>query len=592
MDEKELIEKLRLSGLALADMESVGGRVLECRPSYRGNFGFHFVMGEGLEAILLKGVYKDFVRIVKGGAGISEKDWSEAAKLLNDAESAIGLPLNTSIALNNSEAKIISASISEEKPIRGGDMRDYQIPRPLTPVEYAAPASKLYDESVMLSSGFIGSIFPETLSPFSVSVLEKIPDALNPIFVSCNLKTSSPSAVSVYGRAMTNVNAFEKMLKACGTGSAIFRASYAPSLYLKKQTVPERINKSYFPVETDEITELLEDIKRTIPHISTTTIVEDSYVEYPIKLAICAEYVFIKLADGSARLRRYFPDFSGMLSAVFRTRPDSIFFRGEPLTLPVYLDYASRTVQTAFSCEKPSDTIESAIKKIPFTKRFGASGKIRKIISEMHMTLDLRDEIYLVACSFIEKSNQVLKQLADFGIKKDRLKNPEEIYLFEHSEVRRIAFDSFFGDTAHTINFRRWLWDRYAAQVLPTEIYGRDLEQCPKISEQMITKALNLAEFSPLSLFAPETEIEAEATAKTGLEDYKGYFIAASRLPLPLLERYKNAEAFILEEAPLFGFTAEYACLKGIPVYTGVRFAPLVLDGVKLKASKNKLSKA
>ena len=592
MEDKDLLERLRLHGLTIADADNAEGYILECSPSYRGNFGFHFVKGDDFEAILLKGVYKDFLRIINGHAEMNDADRNEAAKLLNDAEVAAESPLNMRIVIRNGNALIISASVSEEKTAKSADMRDYKIPRPLTSAEYALPASKLEDESVMLSAGFMGSIFQETLSPLAVSVLEKIPNVLNPIFTSCNLKTSSPSAVPVYGRAMTNVNALEKMFTACGIGNAVFRASFAANLYLKQQTEPKQVNKSYFPVEQEEITELLEDIKRTIPHITAATLVEDSFMDYPVKLAICAEYVFIKLSDGAAKLCKYFSGFSGMLSAVFRTRENSLFFRKEPLNLPMSLDFSADSVPVTFSCEKPQETIGDFIKKLPFSKRFGASGKIEKIITEMHILLDMRDEIYLAACSFVEKSKQALGQIADFGIKKGRLKNPDEIYLLEHSDVRRVYFDSFFGETARTISFHRWVADRYAAQVVPSEIYGQDLGRCPQIAEQMIDKALNIAEYSPLCLFTKKTDKEAIVTAKKELDDYKGYMIAASSLPLSFLERYKNAEAFILENAPLFGFTAEYACLKNIPVYSGIRFAPLVLDGKRVKASKNKLSKA
>ena len=588
MEEKDLLEKLRLSGRTIGDAENPDGKILKCFPSYRGNFGFHHVKGENFEAILLKGVYKDFLRVIEGRSDVTDTEWDEAAKTLNEAEEAIGY-LNMTIAVNVLEAKIISASLAEAAPERNLDRRDYRIPRPLTPTEYSAGASTLYDESVMLNHKFIGSLFPQTISPFAASVLESVPNILNPIFMSCNLKTITPTAATVYGRPMTNVNAFEKMLDSVGVGKGAFRASFLPNVYLKKKFPFTTINKSYFPIEISEVKELLDEVKRTVNHISTTTLVEESYMEYPVNLAICAEYVFIKLADCAAKLLKYLPDTSQMLSAVFKTRKTSLFFSEETFKMPVYLDVACPVEEVRFHNEKSCDTIEKHLKKLPFFKRLRKSGKITKIINEAHALLDMRDEIYLTACQFVIKSKEVIEQIAALGLKKAKIKSVDEIYYLEHNEVRRVSFDSYFGDSNQTINYRRRLADRHAAQVVPAEIYAKDLHECPKISETMITKALALAEFHPLSLFGADKE--ATVTANPSLQDYKGYMVAFDGIPPVRLERYKNAEGFILEDAPLFGFTAEFACLNNIPVYSGVRFAPLILDGVKVKTLKHKISK-
>ncbi len=589
MNNVDLLEKLKLSGITVIDKDNIQGTIIDCLPEYRNNFGFFHIKGDNFEAIILKGIYKDYLRIIKGNPDINSALWDEVVKGLNDAERAVGYA-SFKIALSGGEARFFGVSKYNKLPNLCGDMRDYQIPRPLSATEYAAAASNLYNEDVILSQKFIGSLFPQTMTPLSVSILEKIPNVLNPIFMSCNLKTDSPSAIPVYARPFTNLNAFEKLLKTISIGNSIFRMSFSPNLYLQKETKPTQINSRYFPIEDLEITEILSELKQNVETINTETFVDDKYIEFHVNFAVIAEFIFVKLCHYTAILSEYFTDISQLLRAVYKTRQNSIFYNNNEVDLPYSLDYNTYFEKIKFSVEKENISIDDFIKKLPFFKKFSSKNKIKKAILETHKYLDLRDELYLLACNFIKKSKEALDKISDFALQKDAITEKNDIYLFEHSEIKSIINNSYIGDTISTINFRKKLYFRYATQIIPTEIYGRDLSDCAKISETMVIKALSVKEYNTLSFFV-DKDLEATATNKLDMKDYNNNFITLGYLPIIYLEKFKNTKGFILENMPLFSFVAEYAALNNIPVYSGVRFAPIILDNIKLKGTKNKLTK-
>lgn len=592
MENNNLLETLKSAGLNIAEIEENVGTLYESRPHYKGNYGFHLVGAKNFQAILVKGVYKDFLRVVEGTSIITESGWNEVAKALNIGETTVKAPLQITFFIRDGLCFVVGATIADNNDEFSicRDMRDYTIPRPLTGVEYMLPSSKLYDESVMVSGGFFAENFPRVMTYFTESVFTKVPDILNPIFVSCDLKTTSPSTIPVYNRLYINMTAYEKMLKTIGMSSNIFRLSFAPHLYIKKienQKI-KRLNKSYFPVESKEIEDLLVEIERTTPHINAQALTEDKFFDYPVQIAIAYEYIAIMLEDCLGALLNIFPNLTSILQAVFKSRKNSIFY-SEKLQLPTCLDFASNPIETDFMVEKKIEPVAKFIKTLSFFKRLRKGGKAKKLLKNVHELLELRDRTYLAYANFILKSREALLQIGDIAVKKDKAGSPEDIFYFEHDEVKRIYGDSFFGDAAQTTNFRKWQIKRYAAQAVPPEIFGSDLEKCPQISEQMITKFLELAEHKTLAL--NDKEVSGIVTKDLEKTDFKGYIIVAESLYLPNMPRYKNAAGFILENASPFGFAAEYAILNDIPLYVGVRFAPLILNGSKVKAVGNKISK-
>lgn len=591
MDEKELLEKLKSAGLNVAENREIPGNLIESRPHYKSNYGFHHVGDASFQAILIKGVYKDFLRVLEGRPSIKETDWNEIAKSLNTAEAALQECLKISFFMEDGLCFIVSAAIMPRgffSPDK--DMRDYTVPRPLTAVEYMLPASKLYDEEVMLGGGYFGENFPFVMPHFTESVFSKVSDILNPIFVSCNLKTLSPSTVPVYNRLYMNMTSYEKMLKTIDLGNSMFRLSFAPHLYLKQTEKPKqkKLNKTYFPIEYGDIADIPAEITRTTPYINPQKITEDSFFDYPVQMVIAYEYLSIELENILASMLELFPSLSEALKAVFKTRENSVFYSGR-ISLPRTLDFSSEIIETDFKVEKHVEKIDFFLQKLPFFKRLSSSGKTKKLIKKAHKLLDLRDELYLAAAGFVTKSREALLQIGDIAVSKGKAVSKEDIFYFEYDEVKKIFSDSFFGDASQSINFRKWQIWRYAAQAVPPEIYGADFEKVPQISEQMISKFSQLAEISVLAVNGKP--VSGQTTKKTDQDSYEGFILAAKSLPLADIGKYASVSGFLLENAAPFGFVSEFAILKDIPLYTGARFAPLILDGSKIKISGGLLSK-
>lgn len=585
MTKIDFLEKLKLSGITTIQNNDIGDNVIECLPSYRKNFGFFHILGKGFEAIILKGVYKDYLRLLKGNPDINQSYWDEIAKTLNDAESVVNYSI-FKISLSANEARIFSCEPCDEKPNFQKDMRDYEIPRPLTSTEYEAPSSYMIDDNAILSQKFITYLFPQVLTPLSISIAEKIPNVLNPIFMSCNLKTDTPSIVNIYGRPYTNLTAMEKIFKTIGIGSSFFRHNFAPNLYIKNKSKPQAVNIKYFPVEDDEITEILSELKEDVTKITLESLMEDKYVEFYVNFAVVAEFLFVKIASLTANLMKYYADYSLLLEAIFKSRSNSIFYTDNEIDLPTHFDFVADFVSVKFNLEKNIQPIDNIIKKLPFSKKFMSKGKIKALIKEVHKYLDLRDELYLISVEFLKNSQLVLNNLADFLLKKELIKDKNDIYFFEHSELKKLVDNNFVGNSFDTVNYRKRLFYRQNAAILPTEIYGKDLSESGKIAESMLIKSLSAESFQVLSLFYKDKVSE---TCYIHDDFTDNSFVVADNISVCHLDKYKNSKGFILELNPLFSFTSEYACLNNIPVFYGVRYAPLLLNNRLIEATENKI---
>lgn len=591
MQQEEILEKLKSAGLNVSNGGVSSAVVYKTTPHYRGNYGFHSITTHGYLAIAVKNVYKDFIRTIQGSSSLSESDWSEVIKTLNTAEATLKSPLQISFTVEDNICFVQSVEICEKLEFDvATDLRDYMIPRPLTGVEYALPTSKLYDEKIMVSGGYFAEYFPRLLSPFTESVFAKIPDILNPIFVSCNIKTSSPSTVCLYNNLYINATIYEKTLKAIGLTSSLFRLKFAPQLYLKQNRENRHGNliKSYFPVEDTEIQEIITEMNRTISNISSATVIEDSFFEFPVQFSVAYEYLDIQFQNCLAVLLKDFPTLSDGLTAVYKTREQTFFASGEK-TISRCFDFSSDAIPVNFNIDHKPEPINKYIDMLPFFKRFTHSGHARKNIKRIHTLLDIRDQLYNAVSDFVLKSNQALLQIGNIAVSKGKADSNEDIFYFEHDEVKKIYHDSFFSDATQTMNFRKSQMWRFAAQPVPPEMYASDFEKCGLLSEQMIVKYLELAEFEPLALHSGI--FEGLVTKNLSKTDYKGEVIAAKSLYPADLIRFETAAGFIIENASPFGFASEFAVLKNIPLYTGFRFAPLVLNGKKVKIADNKILK-
>ncbi len=574
--DNDILSLLQNSGQDIDSGDSTNGITITALPQYLDNYGFFHVTWDNNEIVVLKNTYSDFKRVLKGNGELSEIQL--LIRTLNDCEAVAKSHLKIILRLDGNSAYIKSAEV-DNNAIMKQDMRNYMLPRPLTSAEYQMPASHLYDESVILSSGYFGEFMPQVMSYVTKSIFEKLVNLLNPIFDSCNIKTSTPSIVNVHNRVFINMTAFDKMLTTIGLGNSVFRAAHAPHLYIKAKQKFGEINKRYFPVEIAEIDELLDAISKSAHTIDIEKLFKEQYYDYTVQLMILFEYLTISLSNEFGSLITTFGDVNSALSAVYKTRSNSIFLSDEAYNMPEFFDVGCSTFDVKYEkTDFVADTIQSHIAKLPFGKKFGKSSKIEKSIKAVHTLLDIRDSVIKATWKYIVKSKTALELVGNTCVKREKFQSIEDIYCFDLDEVKRLYHDTYYSDTVSTVSARKSRIARASAQIIVPEIFGYDFENLPQISETMIIKAMDSTEHKSLVLNKAENGKHYQVTNDLTLDNYTDKFIAAEKLSLAHLDKYKSAKGFILENVSLFSPVAEYAISNGIALYTGVRFAAIILD--------------
>ena len=116
---------------------------------------------------------------------------------------------------------------------------------------------------------------------------------------------------------------------------------------------------------------------------------------------------------------------------------------------------------------------------------------------------------------------------------------------------------------------------------MPPEIYAYDLSDTAHIAEDMILRYKDTEAFAVYGL----NRINCKGKVETDLtlDDYQDKIIAAYNLPITKLNNYKNAKGLVLENVSPLSYACEYAVLNNIPLWTGIRFAPLFLKNIVIE---------
>ncbi len=576
-DEEDETNETNENNTEESNPEEIKGTDIKIYPHYNNNFGFFTACIDDIKFIILKGQYSDNIRYISGRPSFNNAEFNILIDALFKAERVAGNPLKMTVFLTDDECFIKEAELVEE--CNKYDMRDYTIPRPLAASEYAESKSRIYDEEVILSSGYFGPFFPQVSSYFTASIFNDLLDILNPLFIPCNLKTTSPSVVPVDGRIYINMTAFEKMMHTIGLNKSLYRRVFSPNLFLKMGISKlDKLNRSFFPVTYDEIKEVVDSLKVTASRINLQNITEKSFFDYPVQFAIVYEYITIEFMNNLSILLSKFKNISLILNAVYKTRENSIFYNEEEMILPDFLDFSSDYESVKFNVEKKVENIKIHLKNLPF---FSRKLKVKKAVKNMHKLLDLRDELYLAASTFIINANKSLLKTGELGVSKGKLNDKSEIFSLDHDEIRRLTFDTLFGETKELTAFRKWRNKRYAAQLMPPEIYAYDLSDTAHIAEDMILRYKDTEAFAVYGL----NRINCKGKVETDLtlNDYQDKIIAAYNLPITKLNNYKNAKGLVLENVSPLSYACEYAILNNIPLWTGIRFAPLFLKNIEIE---------
>jgi hypothetical protein len=568
-----IIQKLKDAGLKTA--EEPYKLKLTVSPCYNDNFGFFHVTADDWSLIFLKGVFKDNIRMLNGDCKIEGKKLNELAQLASDAEKCLKSLLTLYVSMNSDDKFFIFDATLYEYPAKKQDKRDYHIPKPLTSVEMSLAKSDFCPDRYLFIQQPFTEIFPDVLSPFMMSVVSKVPDILNPLFMSSSIKTLSPSIKMLYGRVYMNMTNAQTVIPAFYQKSDFFLANFAQNPFLKlTKPVFDTPDDKDIKVSDSEIEEALKDISTAIDSLSAEDMFTEDFYELPALIAMAWEMVYIRLWKSFTIAHKMLgKSIDDTLRHIYKTRADSLLCFENRLHTKSDPSCEASLIPPLCPERLSMDELYNslpAMKKLSLS-RVKYSGKI----SEAHKYLHMRDELYVLISSFVGKLKGFLTDYSAKMVSDNMLSNADDIFCFEVGELKNIMQDEYFGNIPFTVNFRKWQNERYKALCMPYYVYEKDIENSFDLSQRQIEKYLHSRQIPCISLFHREIQTSEYA--------------AAQAFDLKRLSDIGECEAVIAESASFFSYAAEYCAVKEIPLYTGVRYAGILLNS-GIKTAKNSIS--
>jgi hypothetical protein len=574
-----LLDIIFSAGINVASGEAAAD--ITVYPHYRNNPGFyHIVEGNG-EALLLKGVYGDAVRIVKKGVTLSQDEFISVARLLFEVKKAL-LPHtgeNYMLRLAVSEGEIV---IAQAEPYTWTPRLepDPYIPRPLTAGEYEGP-DNLSGGRTLYSRGFIRSLFPETASPYLQDLAKRFPDTLGFYFLAFDIKIASPSLTVLGGRLYANISALLSGFEGARIDPAVFRDNFLPwQKELFKGTFGKPKSFLSEKMTASEITSLLEEISVSIKNKGGYALFNDDFYEPLPRICFAALFFNFLFSEEFERLK-HLTEFeeTELLHAVFISRKSSFFIAGAELEMPEYFDPSYPAVNAKFA-PREAEAATSLTSRLSALKGFRRRKKIEQALANLHTALDGRDALLKIAGDFHKTIRKFLLEQGGYVKTRKKIHDENQIFLFESSDIRRLVNDSFYSNIEPVLEYKENYMRRCSAQTAVYDIYGEDIKYFGLIAEKQTAKVLEGDHISCRSYGAPE-EIKGAASCVPSESDIYCTNIAA----LASLSRLKAPKAVLCDLASPFSYVTEYCIINKIPLYYAVRF-PELLSGKFLTLKK------
>lgn len=566
-----LLELISQSGIKTSEETEKGN--IKAEPHYRGNCGFYHLIGDNWELTFIKGVYKSNISIVKGESPYSKKIMNNIAQGLADIERSLRKPVSISLYVDDNSYVVTSAEVYTPEKNRG-DKRDPFIKSPLTPVEKSLGKGDRTNSKHLFIRAPFAEIAPETLSPAAMSIASVMPDVLNPLFMSCSIKTQSPSIKLLFGRLYMNLANAETILPAFKQTTDMFTLNFAPSVFktIKKPSfgVPD---DSDLNITDAEILDALKEVKEISATLKPEDIFEDNFAELTALCVMLWEMIYVRLWKSFAGVHKLIGrDISETLRHIYMTRSESILEQNFD-SIATDIDPAS-----AMTCingiELNRLSTDEMFSKLSTAKRITLSkSKYAEKLKEAHRFLKLRDDAYITIMDLSGKLHEFLLRTGKDFTENSMLTAPEDIFFFEMSEIKSILGDEFFGNIPFTINFRKWQGERFAAMCMPYNLYEKDVERSDEIAAAQLKASEESSTLPCISFFHKDIQGDNYVVKKSWrLDDIKDA---------------SGKEAVLTESASIFSFIAEYCAVTETPLYTGARFAGLLLTGQNISTAKD-----
>ncbi len=537
----------------------------------------------GFRAVLLKGVYKDFVRLIEGEPNIEPARMVKLAEIAVSAEKGLETPVRLGVFYAGEEERFVF-SAEEIKPADKYlyDRRVPQVPAALSSVEYTLSQHEGVSEKTLYGRGMTGGYFPETLSPFALSLAKTVPDLFNPLMISVNVKTASPSLACICGKPFINTGSIDHICTTAGTTQDYYLLNYAPWIYVKnRKSSFGHPNLKIFAINDEEIKEGIEDIKSK--EISKELLFSDDFTEFLALSAMTMQLIQMKAWESFTEGFSMLKDFGTLLRFVYLTREKPLI--SNPLEMPPFLDPFYPPMKGEVHRSFKSADFDSLFAALPASKRFLLKkDRLRKTVRSLHTCLDLRDSLTEALFSVSASLHGLVLSFGREMVEGRLIKNPMDAFAFDLTDLKNFYNDEYYGNIPVTLWFKKWQGERNAAQFTPYDIYEKDIADTASIARKMLAKKQTEI---PCVSFG-HTEYEGLGCAPVRLDDRLTDIALVRNLSPVMLPMLDGCHAVVTDTAPLFSYLAEYCIRTETPLYTGVRFAGLY-SGRRIKLHRDKI---
>lgn len=565
----EIIEELNINIVRGYDED----QVVDCQNFYFDNFGYHYVKYKENSILLLKGVYKDFIRIIKGEKFLTESEFTKLSEFLSDIEKKIGKTFSAKVVKGERELIELKLVDSFEKL----SIRDrLYVNNPLTKVEYSISKDGNADYNNLYFSSIFKDIFPNTVTTLTASFLNSIPEVLSVIFSHANFRVYSPSLKLLSGKVYGSFSTYNMAFESLNSTDSLLKLNYSQFRYLKDKKRRLKTPKiSILEISEDEVREFIREAEEKVAGIDENYIFEPDFLEYISILFLASQMVFLNFIEQFMKIYDEVENLDNALRLIYKTREESLFFSKGEIAVPESFDLQSDILKMSIFCGEKPLSINEEVKKYSKLNIFKRK-RLEGIVTEIHKTLRLRDELSLASVKVFSKVKNVINNLSNKLLNESKIKHNDTIYYLEYNDLKNILNDNYYGNIQFTYFFKKWQTERYKMQILPYEIFEKDIPDVENIVKGIINKLLNQKEFDILSFFHKD-DLCGDLT---NFQIYEN---------LTFL-KYNSKKPIITDNISLLSYAMEYAAINDIPVYSGIRYPELILNGRKFKINKSKLS--
>ncbi|MCA1933433.1 MAG: hypothetical protein LDL13_07640 [Calditerrivibrio sp.] len=544
------------------------GEVALAYPHFCGNYGFFDIFFGKNRVVLLKSVHKDFIRVISGEKWLSDRVFSKLSDLLSDVEKNLEDFINISFYVED-DVIYIKGINTDLQPLEKSFKR---VNFPLTRVEYNLFRDEIAKDKTIWGRCGLNTFLPDNMTRLMTSIIKKVPDVLNPMFEYANFRTYSPSVKIIFNKPYINVRNLNSWSNTLGIDDFYLNINYIQHMFLKNSYRKIKIpDVRLLKIDDAEIDQLIDEIESKIMMIDQNFVLKDEFYEYISLIVMIHEMLAVQLCRYFLEIYRIFDHLETTLNAIYKTR-ETRSILSEKFEYFEFFDFnADKLVWDGYSFADAED-MDKYLKMIPLMGQIFGKNKLINNIKMVHSYLDRRDRIFFLSYRFMERIRDSFLKLGVDFVEKAKIKREKDIFYLEIDEIKQITEDSFYGNLAFNIYFRKTQGERFKMQRVPSEIYEKDIPESEEIYHSILSKFADKKSIPAITIGHKEDVQEVAIIDNTNFYNIKNI---------------KDYQGVVAENIPIFSYLMEFIVLTGKTLATGVRMPEDLFSGKKISIRKN-----